>query len=110
MKPRAKLVFKINNEIVLEESTDLYLNQIDELKWAIARECECAYDDIEVEKVELSMEVSEDVDLSVDGLVFWKSLYMQPIKGVSCDLEEGSDEYLDAINNGTITEHLNFFI
>jgi hypothetical protein len=35
MKPRTKLLFKINNEIVLEESTDLYLNQIDELKWGL---------------------------------------------------------------------------
>jgi hypothetical protein len=76
----------------------------------IALECECGIDDIEVEKVEMSVEVSEDVDVTVDGMVFWKSLYMQPIQGVSCDLEEGSDAYLDAINNGTIAEHLNFFI
>jgi hypothetical protein len=110
MKPRTKLVFKINDEIVLEESTDLYLNQIDELKWNIALECECSIDDIEVEKVEMPLEVSEDVDVAVDGLVFWKSLYMQPIQGVTCDLEEGSDEYLDAINNGTLINHLNFFI
>jgi hypothetical protein len=110
MKPRTKLVFKINDEIVLEESTDLYLNQIDELKWGIALECECSIDDIEVEKVEIPLEVSEDVDVAVDGLVFWKSLYMQPIQGVTCDLEEGSDEYLDAINNGTLINHLNFFI
>ena len=110
MKTRTKLVFKINNEIVLEESTDLHLNQIDELKWGIAMECECNIDDIEVEKVELPLEVSEDVDVSADGMVFWKSLYMQPIQGVMCDLEEGSDEYLDAINNGTLINHLNFFI
>ena len=110
MKPRTKLLFKVNNEIVLEESTDLHLNQIDELKWGIALECECDVADVEVDIVEMDVEMSEDVDVSVDGLVFWKSLYMQPIQGVSCDLEEGSDEYLDAINNGTLINHLNFFI
>jgi hypothetical protein len=110
MKPRTKLLFKINNKVILEESTDLYLNQIDELKWGIALDCECSIDDIEVETVEMVIDASEDVDVTVDGLVFWKSLYMQPIQGVSCDLEEGSDEYLDAINNGTLINHLNFFI
>jgi hypothetical protein len=110
MKPRTKLLFKINNEVILEESTDLYLNQIDELKWGIALECECSVDDIEVERVELAEEVSEEVDVTVDGMVFWKSLYMQPIQGVECSLVLGSDEYLDAINNGTLINHLNFFI
>ena len=110
MKPRAKLLFKINNEVILEESTDLFLNQIEELKWSIALECECNFDDIEVERVEMSIELSEDIDVTVNGMVFWKSVFMQPIQGVCCDLKEGSDEYLDAINNGTIIEHLKFFI
>ena len=110
MKPRIKILFKINNKVVLEESTDLHLNQIDILKWDIALECECAYDDIEVEKIELSNEMSDEVDVTVDGLIFWKSIYMQPIQGIFCDLEEGTDAYLDAINNGTLINHLNFFI
>ena len=110
MKQRKKVLFKVNNEVVVEDSTDLKLNQIDELKWVIALECGCGYDDIEVEVLEESLDLSDEVDLTVDGLVFWKSLYITPIQGVVCLLEEGSDEYLDAINNGTLENHLLFFI
>lgn len=110
MKQRIKLLFKLNNEVVLEENDDLYLNQIDALKWVISAECECSIDDIEVERIETPIDISEEVDISVEGLVFWNSLYMLPIQGVSCGLKEGTDEYLDAMNNGTIVEHLNFFM
>lgn len=110
MNPRAKILFKINGEVVVEESTDLFLNQIDEMKWIIAEECECSYDDIEIERIELPIEISEDVDVSPNGLHFWKALYPNPIIGVYCDLKIGTDEYLDAINDGSIINHLNFFI
>ena len=110
MNARVKILFKINNEVVVEESTDLFLNQIDEMKWIIASECECAFDDIEVERVELPIEISDDVDVSVMGMHFWKSLDLMPIQGVYATLEEGSDEYLDAILDGSIEKHLNFFI
>lgn len=110
MKARTKILFKINNEVILEESRDLYLNQIDELKNLIAKECDCTFDEVEVERVEMANDISEDIDVSNKGMHFWKSIYMQPIQGVYCILDEGSDEHLDAINNGTIEEYLSFFI
>jgi hypothetical protein len=110
MDVRKKVLFKINNEVVLEESTDIFLNEIDELKWQIAVECEVSIDDIDVEIIEFPIGYSEDVDVGVKGMVFWKDLFHKPIVGVSCLLEEGTDEYLDAINNGTIENYLVFTI
>jgi len=110
MNARKKLLFKVDNEVVLEESGDLYLNHIDEIKWVIAEELECGFDDVEVEVFEFPIELSEEIDLTDEGLVFWKSLHHKPILGVFCEYEEGSDEYLDAILDGSIEEKLHFFI
>jgi hypothetical protein len=110
MKARSKTLFKVKNEVILEESSDLYLNQIDEIKWQIALECEVNFDEIDVEKIEMPLDLSDDVDVSVDGLIFWKSLSFKPIQGIKCELIEGSDEWLDAINNGTIDKYINFFV
>lgn len=110
MKPRTKLVFKINNKIILEEDRDLYLNQIDELKHLIAEYWDCGVDDVDVEKVEVFIDISDDIDVDDKGMYFWKGSYGQLIQGVKCNLEEGSDEYLDAMNNGTLINHINFFI
>lgn len=111
MKVRKKLLFKINNEIVVEESGDLYLNQIDEMKWIIASECECNYDDIDVELVESKQEISEEIDVTTGGMIFWKSLEHRIIVGIklNSDLVEGSDAYLDAILDGSLLDNLDFF-
>ena len=110
MTTRKKLLFKINNEVVVEETQDLTLDQIEALKWVIAGECECQVDEIEVVTLELGQDLSEDIDVGVEGMHFWKSLFMKPVLGVRCDLERGSDEYFDAIRTGTLDQHLHFFI
>jgi hypothetical protein len=105
-----KVLFKINDEVVLIEDGDLYLNQIDEIKWKIVEECECRFDDIEVDILDNLIVLSDEVDVSDIGLVFWKAYYPQAIQGVECDLVEGSDEYLDAMNNGSLIDYLHFFV
>lgn len=110
MSARTKILFKINNEIVVEESGDLFPNQIDEMKWVIASECQCSIDEVTHEIVEIPQELSEDIDVSTSGMVFWKSLEHKTVQGVYCELKQGSDEYLDAVSNGTIDEYLHFFI
>ena len=109
MNTKKIILFKINNEVVVEEKEDLFLNQVDEMKWAVALEFKVGFDEVVVEVVD-EKELSDMVDVTPLGMVFWKALYHEPIKGVYCDLVEGSDEYLDAMNDGTLTEHLNFFI
>jgi NCAIR mutase (PurE)-related protein len=110
MSTRKKLLFKINNEVVVEETQELTLDQIEALKWVIAGECECQVDEIEVVSLELGQDLSDDIDVGVDGMHFWKSLFMKPVLGVRCDLKIGSDEYFDAINKGTLENHIHFFI
>jgi len=114
MNTRKKTYFKINNEVVVEETQDMTIEMIEKMKWIIAEECECQYDDIEVESIEVyfnpNQELSDDIDVDVNGLHFWRSDYPDTVQGVLCELKEGSDEYLDAINNGTLINHLKFFV
>ena len=107
MTSRKKILFKVNNQIVLEEHRDLFLNQIDEMKWFVASECSCHYDEVEVESVDNNMELSE-LDIDNQGLFDWKSLDCIYISGVKLSLVEGSDAHLEAISNGTIENFLIF--
>ena len=106
MENRKTIIFKLDGEVILEERCNLYLNQIDELKWNIALELGCTYDDIEVETIEVPVEMSDDVDISSIGMIFWKDTYFTPIVGTACSLEEGSDAWLDAKANGTLIDHI----
>lgn len=108
MEMRKVLLFKVNGEVILEERCDLYLNQVDELIWGIANELNIQYNEIEVETIEVPIEMSDDIDVSSIGMIFWKDTYFTPITGVACDLEEGSDEWLDAKANGTLIDHVYF--
>lgn len=111
MTTRKRILFKVDNIVMVEETRDLQLNEIEKVKELVAQECDCTIEDVEVETIDSELEMSEDVDCVADGyLVFWRSLEFKPIQGVYCELKEGSDEYLDALNNGTLAEHLNFFI
>ena len=93
-KPRIKYLFKINGEVVVEENRDLFLNQVDEMKWIIVHECECDYDLIDVERVEMQGDYS-DFDITPQGLVNWKDPQFKVITGVKCDVTE--DFLLDRI-------------
>ena len=114
MNKITKTLFKINNEVVVEESNDMTIEMVERMKWIIAEECECQYDEIEVEIEDVyynpAKELSDEIDVGANGLHFWRSDYPDTIIGVKCQLVIGSDEYLDAINNGTIEKYLKFFI
>lgn len=105
MKERKKTLFKVNNETVLEKSNDLFLNQIDELKWIIADTFSCSYDDVEVEMNYLPIDTS-DIDVTSDGLIDWKDTTGKLLTGINFSLVYGSDEHLDAILDGTIENFL----
>lgn len=105
-----KILFKIKEEVIIEETRDLFPNQIDELKWVIADECQVTYDEVCVEFEDTEIIYSDNIDVSTEGLIFSDALYHNPIDGVMCQMVEGSDEFLDAILDGTIEKHLNFFI
>ena len=104
MKNRVKYLFKINDEVVVEENRDLTFNEVDRMKRIIAEECEANIFDIEVERVEMSIELSE-FDVTSDGLVNFKDTQFKVITGVTCNviidylldkiLENIADEVLD---------------
>ncbi len=106
---RKILIFSVGGEPILEERCNLFANQIDELKWNIAIELGCSYDDIKIDTVEVPIEMSEEIDVSSIGMIFWKDTYFEPIVGVGCSLKEGSDEWLDAKADGTLIEYMYFF-
>lgn len=110
MSNRRKIQFKVDNVVMVEESRNLTIDEIDRLKSIVAQECECTDDDVCVEFIDTEIELSDDIDVAPEGLVYWRSLLMKPAIGVSCLLEEGSDEYLEAITNGTLEEYLIFFV
>lgn len=55
-------------------------------------------------------ELSTEIDVSELGLIFWKSTFFEPIKGLRLELELGSDEHLDAILDGTLEDYIKFFV
>ena len=104
---RKKILFKVNGQVVVEETRDLYLNEIDEMKWIVASECSCHYDDVDTETIETTIELSE-IDVTTEGAFDWKDTTAQIICGVSCLLKPGSDEYLDALSKGILEDYLIF--
>lgn len=98
---RAKILFKINGEVVVEDSTNLDLNEIDRMKWVIVHECECLFDDIEVEVIETPKELS-DYDVSKDGLINFKDIYFKEVTMVRCVVDV--DTLLDNLSKGKLDE------
>jgi len=101
--------FIIEGEVIIEKHENLYLNQIDEIKWDLAKIFDVTPDDVEVTTFELEEELST-LDVTDKGLVYFNGLYPNPIVGMTCILEEGSDEFLDAMNNGSILNYIKFVI
>ncbi len=115
MSSRRKIQFKVDNTVMVEELRDLSIDEIERMKVLVAQECECTPEDVEVDTIDADIEMSEDIDSTTDMdgkgiLVFWRSMAFDPIVGVQCSLPEGSDEYLDAMNNGTLINYLDFFV
>lgn len=105
--------FILNNNVIAQQSADMYLNQIDELKWFLADAYKCYPDDIEARYVVL--EVNGDLsvyDATAEGIVCFNSGYPEPAIGIMMDVAEDSDEFLDAIIGKNlekfIEKHLHF--
>lgn len=106
---RKRVFFKVDGKVVMMHPDGLYPNEIDEFKWMCAQECEVPYDKVIVEieedsdKVELS-----DIDVSVNGIYVYTDCNFNFLVGVDCTLTDGSDEYLDAMNNNELEKYLKF--
>lgn len=117
MITRRKILFKVDNAVMVEELRDLSIEEIERMKVLVAQECDCTPEDVEVDTIESEIEISKDIDSAVEGLVFWRSLSFDPIVGVMCNMDENSDAFIDMltdyklnINTDKTLENLSFFI
>jgi hypothetical protein len=103
---RKVLLFKVNGEVVIEDSINLNLTEIDNVKEDIAICFEIPIDSIEV--VISEEKVMSDIDVSIDGLICWTDVVFEPYKGLTLPFNEGSDEHLDAIKKGNLIDYVKF--
>lgn len=103
----AKIIFKFNDMTILKVDKDLKLIELQAYKRALAKAYSCKISDIEV-IFKQQINTMSDIDLTNEGLVYWKEFHPKIITGVKSSLIEGSDDYLDAMNNKTLQDYLLF--
>jgi len=102
-----KIIFKFNDMTILKIDKDLKLIEIQAYKRALSKAYDCKVVDIEV-IFKQDTKIVSDIDLTKEGMVFWKGFHPKVITGVKSSLIEGSDDYLDAMNNNTLENFLLF--
>ena len=107
-----QILFKINGAIALIEHQDLPVDKIEDIKISLMNCYNVEYDDLEVIVEDIingrALEMSQEIDMNEQGLIFWRDTFFKPIYAVTCDLVEGSDKYMDAVADGSIINHLHF--
>ena len=90
--------FIYKDTIIAQQSADMFLNQIDEVKWLLAESYKCYPDDIETRYTcfELNPKLS-NYDVTPIGIVCFNTSYPQVAKGIFCGINEDSDEFVDAM-------------
>lgn len=103
---RKILVYKLNGEIIAEQSINTHLDEINKFKYVIAEELDCKMSDIEVSTEILDKEYS-NIDVTPEGLIIFDE-NCKIITGLKCLVNTGSDSYLDALVDGTILQLIIF--
>ena len=107
MTTTKRTIFKINNKVVFEEKRDLFLNEVDEIKWNIMKLFACRLADIEVEVKETHQELS-NIDVTSEGLINFDAPYPIVLTGLTPSVNPNENVFLDAMNQGDITDYINF--
>lgn len=105
--------FIYNDTIIAQQSADMFLNKIDELKWVLAEAYNCYPDEIEARHVTLETNIKmSEYDLTNKGLSHYGNGFVKVAKGIVMTIDESSDEFLDAMVGKNIEEfiekHLHF--
>lgn len=107
-----QVIFKICDTIALIENNEITIDEIEDIKVKLMNCYNVAYDDIEVITEDIidgrALEMSDEIDVNEQGLIYWRDVYFKPVYAISCDLVEGSDKYLDSVADGSIINHLHF--
>jgi len=105
--------FIYNDNIIAQQSADMHLNRVDEIKWLLAEAYKCFPDDIETRYIQLEVKpILSNYDVSNKGIVSFNSNQPTNVKGVIMNLADSDDEFLDAIQGKNIDrfveKHLQF--
>jgi hypothetical protein len=90
--------FIYKDTILAQQSADMYLNEIDEVKWVLADVYKCYPDEIETRYtiLEVNPELS-NYDISNKGIICFNSGRPKVAKGIVCTIDETSDEFISAM-------------
>ena len=90
--------FIYKDTIIAQQSADMFLNQIDEVKWLLAEAYKCYPDDIETRYTTLEVNPTlSNFDVTDKGIVCFNSGYPEVAKGIAMTINETSDEFLDVM-------------
>lgn len=105
--------FIYKDTILAQQNADMYLNEIDEVKWMLADAYKCYPDEIETRYtiLEINPQLS-NFDINKKGIICFNSGRPRVAEGVVCTIDETSDEFLDAVLgknvDNFIEKHLHF--
>ena len=105
--------FIYNNEVIAQQSADMFISRVEEIKWLLADVHNCFPDDIETKYVRLDDKpMLSNYDVSKKGIVAFNGNEVTSVKGVIMKLKDSDDEFLDVIQgkniNNFVDKHLEF--
>lgn len=105
---KIEVLFKVKNQVIVCEPNDLSIDHINEIKKIISEEYFCTCDEIDVEFKKTT--ILSGLEVNEMGMFVFDNYLDQvtKIKLLPFNFEIGSDEHLDAINDGTILDYLIF--
>ena len=103
--------FIYKDTIVAQQSAEMFLNQIDEVKWLLAEAYKCYPDDIETRYVtfEVNPKLS-NFDVTNKGIVCFNTSYPEVAKGIVCTIDESSDEFIDVMLGKNVDEFIEKYL
>jgi hypothetical protein len=103
--------FIYKDTIVAQQSAEMFLNQIDEVKWLLAEAYKCYPDEIETRYVtfEVNPKLS-NFDVTNKGIICFNSGYPEVAKGVVMTIDETSDEFLDVMLGKNVEEFIEKYL
>jgi hypothetical protein len=101
-----KLTFKHKDRIIYNASGELTIDGVDNVKTILSKHLNIDKEniDVEIDTYELS-----NLDVGVYGIHNWDDPRNIILSGVRVNLIEGSDQYLDCLNAGTLENYLEFY-
>jgi len=105
--------FIYNDNIIAQQSADMELDRVDEIKWLLAEAYQCFPDEIETIYVGFDLKPNlSNYDVNKKGIVSFNGGEPTNAKGVVMTLSDSDDEFLDAIQGKNIDrfveKHLQF--